>query len=105
MAPSSHPQTPLPVGNRAIQHVHTKHPHTTYPRCRRVTPATIVVLPLSHFVYSAVTVRVSPESPKRLTSGELRIGPRRHELECDDGTLRQQFPDVVYVFCTSLPHI
>ena len=42
---------------------------------------TIVVFP-SHFVYSAVTV--SPESPKRLTSGELRIGPHPHKLECDD---------------------
>ncbi|KAF8452822.1 hypothetical protein L210DRAFT_3499666 [Boletus edulis BED1] len=36
------------------------------------------------------------ESPKRLTWGELRIGPRRHKLISDeDGTLRQEFPDVV----------
>ena len=59
----------------------------------------IVVLPLSHFIYSAVTV--SPELakwPKRLTSGELRIGLRRHKLICGkDGTLRQEFPNVVYV--------
>ena len=52
---------------------------------------------LSHFICSAVAI--SPEVakwPKRLTSGELRIGPRRHKLICDeDGTLRQEFLNVV----------
>ena len=52
---------------------------------------------LSHFICSAVAI--SPELakwPKRLTSGELRIGPRRHKLICDeDGILRQEFPNVV----------
>ncbi|KAG6380422.1 hypothetical protein JVT61DRAFT_8552 [Boletus reticuloceps] len=46
---------------------------------------------------ATVTVSAeSPNQPKRLTSGELRIGPRRHKLICDeDGTLRQEFPNVV----------
>ncbi|KAF8546787.1 hypothetical protein OG21DRAFT_1517902 [Imleria badia] len=43
-------------------------------------------------------VAVSPESAKRMTSGELRIGPRRHTLICDeDGTLRQEFPNAVEI--------
>ena len=62
---------------------------------------------LTHFIYSAVTV--SPEStkwPKRLTSGELRIGPHPHKLICDDGgTLRQEFPNVLYVLRPSLSHL
>ena len=64
----------------------------------------IVVLPLSHFICSAVTI--SPElakSPKRLTSGELRIGPRQHKLICGEGgTLRHEFPNVLYVSRPSL---
>ena len=57
------------------------------------------------FIYSAVTV--SPESAKSkgLTSGELRIGPRRYTLICDeDGTLRQEFPNAMYVFRPSLSY-
>jgi hypothetical protein len=42
-------------------------------------------------------VTISPESAQSLPSGELRIGPRRHKLICDeDGTLRQEFPNVLY---------
>jgi hypothetical protein len=63
-----------------------------------------VVLSLSHFTYPAVTI--SPESAQSLPSGELRIGPRRHKLICDeDGTLRQEFPNVLYVFRPSLSRL
>ncbi|KAI9570998.1 hypothetical protein HD554DRAFT_235037 [Boletus coccyginus] len=49
----------------------------------------------SPLVLAAVTI--SPESSKPLTSGELRIGPRRHKhkLICDQGRLCQEFSNVV----------
>jgi len=81
--------------------VRTKHPFTIYLCYRRVTPAAIVVLPLSRIVYSAVTVSSEPpKRPKRQTSGDLRIGLHQYKLIRDDGMLRQEFPNTVYAFRT-----
>ena len=55
-------------------------------------------------IITAITV--SLEGAKRLVSGELRIGPRRHKLVRDeDGTLRYKSPEEepMYASRPSLP--
>ncbi|KAF8551837.1 hypothetical protein OG21DRAFT_218283 [Imleria badia] len=49
-------------------------------------------------IIRVIAVTVSVESPQRITSGELRIGPHRHTLICDEnGTLRQEFPNALEI--------
>ena len=67
----------------------------------------ILLSPLSQSYLTCPAVTVSPEpanSAPRLASGELRVGPRRHQLICDqDGTLRQEFANLCVIPPSLLP--
>ena len=53
-------------------------------------------------IITAITV--SLEGAKRLHSGELRIGPRRHKLVRDEHeTLHLEAPELMYASRLSLP--